>query len=65
MQLTKSLFCLKSWMLGNDVPHVLVMPMIGCGLDRLEWMVVEPIIMGMFHDADVDITVMHKGKHRV
>jgi hypothetical protein len=65
VQLTKSLSCLKSWMLDNDVPHVLVMPMIGCGLDRLEWMVVKPIIMGIFHDTDVDITVMHKGKRRV
>lgn len=62
VQLTESLFRLKAWMLSNDVPRKLVMPTIGCGLDRLEWSVVEPIIMGMFHDTDVDITVVYRGK---
>ena len=35
----------------------LAMPKIGCGLDRLEWEDVEPILQEMFSDLDVEIMV--------
>lgn len=33
------------------------MPRIGCGLDKLEWDQVKPIIEEVFADTDIDITV--------
>lgn len=35
----------------------LAIPMLGCGLDRLQWMQVESIIKDVFADTDVDIVV--------
>lgn len=35
----------------------LAIPKIGCGLDRLQWNVVEQIIKGVFTDTDVEIVV--------
>lgn len=35
----------------------LAMPLIGCGLDRLEWKHVKDIISYVFEDTDVDILV--------
>lgn len=58
--LTSTLFRLKNWLLGSDVPHRIVMPKIGCGLDRLDWNVVICIIKGMFYDTDFDITIVYK-----
>lgn len=35
----------------------LAIPKIGCGLDRLQWSVVEQIIKGVFTDLDIEIVV--------
>ncbi|PSN50753.1 hypothetical protein C0J52_01172 [Blattella germanica] len=35
----------------------LAMPRIGCGLDRLEWRAVKPMIEDIFSDLEIDITV--------
>lgn len=35
----------------------LAIPKIGCGLDRLQWNVVEPIIKGVFSDLNIEIIV--------
>jgi hypothetical protein len=35
----------------------LAVPMLGCGLDRLQWAQVENIIKDVFSDTDVDIVV--------
>ncbi len=35
----------------------LAIPKIGCGLDKLQWNVVEQIIKGVFTDTDVEIVV--------
>lgn len=40
---------------GNHVK--LAMPLIGCGLDKLEWNKVSEIIKDVFKDADVEILV--------
>lgn len=37
----------------------LVMPRIGCGLDRLDWDTVRDLIKRVFRDADVEITVYY------
>lgn len=38
----------------------LAMPLIGCGLDRLEWELVRPIIEGMFGEVDVEVLVVKR-----
>lgn len=37
----------------------LVMPKIGCGLDRLSWDKVEPMIKDIFKDLDIEIVVCY------
>lgn len=37
----------------------LVMPKIGCGLDRLSWDKVEPMIQEIFKDLDIEIMVCY------
>lgn len=37
----------------------LVMPKIGCGLDRLSWDKVEPMIQEIFKDLDIEIIVCY------
>lgn len=37
----------------------LVMPKIGCGLDRLSWDKVEPMIQEIFKDLDIEIVVCY------
>lgn len=37
----------------------LVMPKIGCGLDRLSWDKVEPMIQEVFKDLDIEIVVCY------
>ncbi|MNE81541.1 hypothetical protein D3C80_1782030 [compost metagenome] len=43
-------------MVTNDV-HRLSMPLIGCGLDRLQWDRVKNIINQVFNGLDIKITV--------
>lgn len=35
----------------------IAMPMIGCGLDKLDWSLVKDIIIGTFKDTDIDIVI--------
>lgn len=37
----------------------LVMPKIGCGLDRLSWCKVEPMVQELFKDLDIEIVVCY------
>lgn len=37
----------------------LAMPMIGCGLDKLEWVRVKEIICDLFSDTDIEITICY------
>jgi Fe-S cluster assembly ATPase SufC len=41
-------------------PKVIVMPQIGCGIDRLEWEVVSEIIKGVFSETPHVIKIVHK-----
>ena len=42
--------------LHNDIKKI-AMPVIGCGLDRLQWDKVSEIIKDVFKDADIEILV--------
>ena len=39
---------------------IVVMPKIGCGLDRLEWYAVKPIIKEAFEFTDIRIIICNK-----
>ncbi|KAL0491083.1 hypothetical protein AKO1_009712 [Acrasis kona] len=54
--LESSLHLMRDHMLNNDVTK-LSMPVIGCGLDKLEWPKVVEIITKIFEGTDVEITV--------
>lgn len=58
--LTDSIIYLKElilFMKGNV--ETLVMPRIGCGLDKLEWNKVKKIIKSVFDDTDIKIEVYY------
>lgn len=57
--LKESLEDLKNQLLDSPIllEKILVMPKIGCGLDRLEWNKVKDIIEEVFKDIDVSICV--------
>lgn len=54
--LRKSLEAMRDHCVKNDVQK-LSMPTIGCGLDRLQWPNVVEIIMDVFKETNVKITV--------
>lgn len=54
--LTRCLEEMKTMMIRSNITK-LTIPKIGCGLDRLQWTVVEQIIKGVFTDTDVEIVV--------
>ena len=54
--LTESLFDLKKYMIENHINKV-AMPLIGCGLDMLEWSNVEKIIKNVFNDTNFEIFI--------
>lgn len=54
--LTKCLQEMKTMMTQLEITK-LAIPKIGCGLDRLQWNVVEQIIKGVFCDLDIEIVV--------
>lgn len=56
--LTKSLEICKILCDENQIKY-LVMPKIGCGIDRLEWSTVSTIIKNVFKDTDIDILVCY------
>lgn len=56
--LKASLVSMKKHALENGV-EVIVMPKIGCGLDRLAWTKVKPIIKEVFDDTSIFINVFY------
>ena len=53
--LENALIALKSLSWGNVAK--LAMPLIGCGLDKLEWSKVSKMIKDIFEDTDIEILV--------
>lgn len=61
LTLTKSLVAFRQYLAMNFAePKVIVMPKIGCGLDRLEWAVVSEIIKGVFLETPHVIKIVYK-----
>ena len=57
--LKASLLNAKKIAIRNNIKY-LAMPVIGCGLDRLQWSKVSVIIKEVFADTDIEIVVYHK-----
>lgn len=57
--LTDSLLRMKQEMILSSSINKVAMPMIGCGLDRLEWKRVKEIIQDVFNDTDYEILVCY------
>jgi len=47
---------MKKHMLENGV-HKISMPLLGAGLDKLDWTKVKEIVLDVFSDTEIDITV--------
>lgn len=58
--LVEALEHMKTKIIFNDLNKTLAMPKIGCGLDRLSWEAVQPIIETVFDKFDFDITVCYR-----
>lgn len=56
--LTESLVELRKYVLQNNLKRIL-MPKIGCGLDRLEWSLVKQIIEKVFEETDIEIKIFY------
>lgn len=54
--LINSLLHMKVLVINNNVKKI-AMPIIGCGLDRLQWDKVSEIIIDIFKDIDIEILV--------
>ncbi|XP_049766803.1 GATA zinc finger domain-containing protein 14-like isoform X3 [Schistocerca cancellata] len=65
--LERSLVAMRQHVIENNVKN-LAMPRIGCGLDRLEWRRVKPLIESIFTGTGAQITVYNynegHGKHK-
>lgn len=57
--LRESLLEMREKISKNKNVKKLVMPKIGCGLDRLSWGKVEPMIQEIFKDLDIEIVVCY------
>lgn len=57
--LEESLLDMKEKVLQNGSIKKLVMPKIGCGLDKLSWDKVEPMIQNIFKELDIEIVVCY------
>ena len=57
--LEESLLEMKEKLSKNKNIKKLVMPKIGCGLDRLSWDKVEPMVQELFKDLDIEIVVCY------
>ena len=57
--LKTSLLNAKKIAIRNDIKY-LAMPVIGCGLDRLQWSKVSVMIKEIFADTDIEIVVYHR-----
>ena len=47
---------MKNQAVLNGIKKI-AMPLIGCGLDRLEWEDVKTIIINTFQDTDIEILI--------
>lgn len=56
--LTKALVDMRKYLYENNIKKI-AMPKIGCGLDKLEWNRVKPIIYELFEFTDMDIIVYY------
>lgn len=54
--LTNALVKMKNICLNSGISKI-AMPVIGCGLDRLEWDTVSRIIQEVFRDTDIEILI--------
>lgn len=54
-----SLLSAKNIIERENIKYI-AMPVIGCGLDRLQWSNVSQIIKKVFEDTDVEIVVYHR-----
>ena len=54
--LTEALEMMKDKIISLKINN-LAMPMIGCGLDRLQWLRVKKIIENVFMDTDINILI--------
>lgn len=59
----KCLNALRNYMIANGHKK-LAIPMIGCGLDRLEWDTVSAMIQNTFAGTDIDILVRYIGRSK-
>lgn len=57
--LEESLLEMKEKLSKNKNIKKLVMPKIGCGLDRLSWDKVEPMVQEIFKNLDIEIVVCY------
>lgn len=57
--LKESLLEMKEKLSKNKNIKKLVIPKIGCGLDRLSWDKVEPMVQEIFKDLDIEIVVCY------
>lgn len=57
--LEESLLEMKEKLSKNKNKKKLVIPKIGCGLDRLSWGKVEPMVQEIFKDLDIEIVVCY------
>ena len=57
--LTAALLCMKSIAVEKNITKI-AMPLIGCGLDKLEWTKVSEIIKTVFKDTSIEILVCIK-----
>ena len=54
--LTEALFSMREICKENNISKI-AMPLIGCGIDRLQWEKVSEIIQEVFADTDIEILV--------
>ena len=52
---------------GNSDVNKIALPLIGCGIDGLEWKTVRKAIKEVFGDMDIEIVVcyLERDKHKV
>lgn len=56
--LERALISLKTYCVEKEIKAI-IMPRIGCGLDRLSWPEVRLIIDSVFKETDIEITVFY------
>ena len=57
--LKSALLDLKQQLIENGETEI-AMPMIGCGLDKLQWDKVEAMIEEVFDNTSIDVTICYK-----